>query len=186
MNGKTILVAVLGSLLFAALALTETKVEGASVHSSSSRSPGYGFIVDGGHLYVPYLYYRWTDRNGRFVGMRESLETASANDGYVMHRCPFTGSHSGRSLKVTFVGRGCALTADEALRFTGGVLYVKESQTGAVWWAKGRAASESQWARRAIRFMECYTNPYDAGNPSRKCSNVDWQHRTEALRSGEG
>lgn len=156
-------------LLFAVatLAMSQEKV----VSGAASSGTHYGFLVDGGHLYLPYLYYQWIDDTGKLTGTRESLEPSGGNSGYVVHRNRFSGTRSGEWLSIRYLNGQFMRGVRERLHFVHGRLYVRESQTGAVWWAPGKAMTSSGWALTAIRFMECYTNPYDAGNIDRKCTN---------------
>ena len=152
------------------VAVGSTAVFSARASATRQHAATYGFLVDGGHLYLPYVYIHWTDRAGRLTGTEETLETASYEDGYVVHRHRFTGHRSGNRLYVHSPDHH-VLWGARGLRFVSGRLYLKESQTGTVWWAPGKAMAPEKWALTAVRFMECYTNPYDAGTFSRKCTN---------------
>lgn len=145
----------------------------ASTGASPVRQQGvtYGFLVNGGHLYLPYVYFHWTDHAGKLSGTEETLEPSNSQDGYVVHRHRFTGTRSGDRLHIKSTDKHFLWGAGGRLRFTAGRLYLKESQTGVTWWAAGKPMRPSKWALTAIRFMECYTNPYEAGTANGKCSN---------------
>jgi hypothetical protein len=153
------------------VAVGSAAVFSARASATGQQAATYGFLVNGGHLYLPYMYIHWTDRAGRLTGTEETLETSNYENGYVIHRHRFTGHRSSNRLFIQSPDGHVLWGTRGGLRFVSGRLYLRESQTGAVWWAPGKAMPPARWALAAVRFMECYTNPYQAGTFSRKCTN---------------